>query len=229
MQTERSIGIVSTGLFGTAQSIAEDEFSLYHGTNSDILKRLDNIPEPSISSTTNNAILFDLSALIRVKAYSNCKNFNEFALLLYQHFSKLSEGYNREIISDRYFEKSLKEGTRKKRGEGGSKFIVNGAAVIPKDFSKVVLRNSKNKDDVGIFLLNKFLEFHKTSQVLVVSIKNTVASNKTDIAIESLIFHSNIEEADSKPIRHSINLFQHGYQKAIIKTLDTDFLSYCIF
>ena len=61
-------------LFGTAQSIAEDEFSLYHGTNSDILKRLDNIPEPSISGTSNNAILFDLSALIRVKAYSNYLN-----------------------------------------------------------------------------------------------------------------------------------------------------------
>ena len=150
-------------------------------------------------------------------------------MLLYQHFSKLSDGYNREIISDRYFEKSLKEGTRKKRGEGGSKPIFNGAAVIPQDFSKVVLRNSKNKADVAIFLLNKFLEFHKTSQVLVVSIKDTVASNKTDIAKESLIFHSNIEEADSKMIRHNINLFQHGYQKAIIKTLDTDFLSYCIF
>ena len=190
---------------------------------------MDDIPEPSISGTSNNAISFGLSAFIRVKVYSNCKNLNEFALLLYQHFSKLSEGYNRyEIISDRYFERILKEGTRKKRGEAGSKLIFNGETMNPKDFSEDFLRNSKNKDDVGdIFLLNKFLEFHKTSQVLVVSIEDIVASNKTDTATESLTFHCNIEEADSKLIRHSINLCQHGYKKAIIKTLDTDVLSYC--
>ena len=48
-------------LFWTAQRIAEDEFSLYHGTKSDRLKRLDNIPEPNISFSSSNAILFHLS------------------------------------------------------------------------------------------------------------------------------------------------------------------------
>lgn len=105
---------------------------------------MDDIPEPSISGTSNNAISFGLSAFIRVKAYSNCKNLNEFVLLLYQHFSELSEGYNRyEIMSDRYFERILKEGTRKKRGEGGSKVIFNGEAVNPKDFSEDFLKFTK--------------------------------------------------------------------------------------
>ena len=81
-------------LFWTTQSIAKDEFSLYHGTKSDRLKRLDNIPEPSISYSSNNAILFYLLSFIRVKTYSNCKNFTEFTLFLYQHFSKLCEGCN---------------------------------------------------------------------------------------------------------------------------------------
>ena len=172
-------------LFGTAQSIVEDVCSLYHGTKSDILKRLDNIAEPSlsgsssnvilfelsafirvktnsncknfnefalllyhniaepsISGSSNNAILFELSAFIRVKTNSNCKNFNEFALLLYHHFSKPSEGGNRcEIISDRYFDGSLEEGTRKKRGEEASRLIFNGETLIPKDFSEHLLRN----------------------------------------------------------------------------------------
>ena len=131
-------------LFGTAQSIVEDVCSLYHGTKSDILKRLENIPEPSISGSSNNAILFELSAFIRVKTYSNCKNFNEFALLLYYHFSKPSEGGNPcEIISDRYFDGSLEEGTRKKRGEEASRLVFNGETLISKDFSEHFLRNSK--------------------------------------------------------------------------------------
>ena len=132
-------------LFGTAQSIVEDVCSLYHGTKSDILKRLDNIPEPSISGSSNNAILFELSAFIRVKTYSNCKNLMNL-LLLYHHFSKPSEGGNRcEIISDRYFDGSLEEGTRKKRGEEASRLIFNGETLIPKDFSEHFLRNSKTK------------------------------------------------------------------------------------
>ena len=68
---------------GQHKSIDEDEFSLYDGTKSDILKRSDNIPEQRISGSSNNAILFDISAFIIVKTYSNCKNFNEFALLSY--------------------------------------------------------------------------------------------------------------------------------------------------
>ena len=40
-----------------------------------------------------------------------------------------------EIVADRYFEGSLKVGTRNKRGAGGSKLILNGESLMPKDFS----------------------------------------------------------------------------------------------
>ena len=94
--------------------------------------------------------------------------------------------------------------------------------MIPKDFSEEVFRNSKNKDGlVSYDLVVAFMEFHKISQVLVVNIKDTIPSNKTDIATESFIFHSNIEEEDSQLISHSINLCQHGYKKVIINTVDT--------
>ena len=73
-------------------------------------------------------------------------------------------------------------------------------------------------------LVVKFIEFHKISQALVVIIMDTIASNKTDIATESLIFHSNIEEADSQLPNHSINLCQHRYKKVIVNTVDTDVL-----
>ena len=86
-------------------------------------------------------------------------------LLLYHHFSKPSEGGNRcEIISDRYFDGSLEEGTRKKRGEEASRLIFNGETLIPKDFSEHFLRNSKTKKnkkkkDLSISLSNKFMSF----------------------------------------------------------------------
>ena len=87
-------------------------------------------------------------------------------LLLYHHFSKPSEGGNRcEMISDRYFDGSLEEGTRKKRGEEASRLIFNGETLIPKDFREHFLRNSKKKKkqkkkkDLSISLSNKFMSF----------------------------------------------------------------------
>ena len=97
--------------------------------------------------------------------------------------------------------------------------------MISKNFSANFSRKSRNKDDLSIFLSNKSIE---SSQVLVVKIKHTVASNKTDIATESFIFHCNIEAADSKLITHNKILCEHGYKKVIINTVYTDVLTLAI-
>ena len=60
--------------------------------------------------------------------------------------------------------------------------------MIRKDFREDFLKNSKIKDGLCIFLSNK-VGFHKTLQVLVVRIKDTVAINKNEIATENLIFN----------------------------------------
>lgn len=69
-------GLFQQEVLRTAQSITENKFSLHDGTKSDILKLFGNILEPSISDSSNNAILFDLSAFIRVKMYSNCQMYS---------------------------------------------------------------------------------------------------------------------------------------------------------
>ena len=96
-----------------------------------------------------------------------------------------------EIVANRYFEGSLKEGTRNYRGAGGSKLIFNGKSLMPKDFSRNLLANSENKETLNIFLAKKFVDFHKSS---------------SQVFTEEIIAYCNVEEAHAKLIRHGINL-----------------------
>ena len=76
----------------------------------------------------------------------------------------MSKNYQRcEIVADRYFEGSLKEGTRNNRGAGGSKLIFNGESLMSKDFSSKFWAKSENKENLNIFLAKKFVDFHKNS------------------------------------------------------------------
>ena len=150
-------------LFQRAHSISEDESTLYHGIKSDILKRLNFTEKPNLNPENRNAIIFYLSAIVRGKSKSNCLTFDDFANYIYRIIMLMSKYYERcEIVADIYFEGSLKEGTRNKRGVEGSKLIFNGEYLMPKDFSSNFLANSENKENLSIFLAKTFVDFHKT-------------------------------------------------------------------
>ena len=138
----------------------------------------------------------------------------------------MSKNYQRcEIVADRYFEGSLKEGTRNNRGARGSKLIFNGESLMPKDFISNFLANSENKENLNIFLAKKFGDFHKNlSQVLVVTLNDGVCSNKEFVFTEELIAYCNVEEADAWLIRHGINLSKQGYKNILIHAVDSDVL-----
>ena len=136
--------------------------TLYHGTKSEILKRLNSTEIPNLNPENRNAIIFDLSAIVRSKSKSNCLTFDDFANYIYRIIMLMSKKYERcEIVADRYFEGSLKEGTRNNRGAGGSKLIFNGESLMLQDFSSNFLVNSENKENLNIFLAKKFVDFHK--------------------------------------------------------------------
>ena len=130
----------------------------------------------------------------------------------------MSKNYERcEIVADRYFERSLKEGTRNNRGAGGSKLIFNGESSMPKAFSSNFLANKENKENLNIFLAKKFVDFQKnSSQVLAVTLNDGVCSNKEYVFTEELIAYCNVEEADARLIWHGIHLLKQGYKNILI-------------
>ena len=137
----------------------------------------------------------------------------------------MSEQYDRcDIVADRYFVGSLKEGTREKRGNDGSTINFTGNSVSPSNF-KDFLSNSRIKDALSEFLAEKFLNIHRSSTsstTLVVTFKNTILTNKNDLLCQPDISNCTTEEAAPRLIRHAINLARNGFEDITIRTVDSD-------
>ena len=106
--------------------LTPDSVSLYHGNKADIAKRL-NSEELLPEQDGKSAIILEMSPIIRAASCSTgIENFSDFAVIIYHHVAKLSHGYDRfDLIFDRYFQESLKEGTRNDRGSR-SMFVFEG-------------------------------------------------------------------------------------------------------
>ena len=104
-------------MFGIAQSIATDSSTLYHGQKSDILKRLTTKPKPSITAFSSS-LTIDPSGVINAKAERKYSSFLDFAQSLYKYILSIGKDFEFDILCDKYFEISLKEGVREDRGSG---------------------------------------------------------------------------------------------------------------
>ena len=77
-----------------------------------------------------------MSPLIKAKAFAthtgSLVNFGEFSLLVYYEVMKYGMNYDRiDLVFDRYFESSLKEGSRSRRGEGSQYLFEGDSTEIP--------------------------------------------------------------------------------------------------
>ena len=75
-------------------------------------------------------IVVEMSPTIRAKAFvihtASLTNFDEFAILVYCEVTNHASNYDRiYLVFVRFFEKSLKEGTRSGEGEG-SQYLFEG-------------------------------------------------------------------------------------------------------
>ena len=64
------------------------------------------------------------------------------------------------MVCDRYFEGNLKEGVRHDRGSG-TKINFDENSKSPASFSQDFLRNSENKEQLNMFLAQKFITLHE--------------------------------------------------------------------
>ena len=143
-------------IFGIAKSISTDSRSLYHGSKSDILKRFEKEPQPKIHGNSS-ALVVDLSKIVKIIGQQTFRTFKEFATNMYKHMMGLGVEFKAErinIVADRYFENSLKGGTRKERWTG-SRFVFTDKTKFPNDFIDNFSKNSKNEDDFNKYLTQK--------------------------------------------------------------------------
>ena len=86
-------------------------------SKSDILKRFEKKTQPKIHGNSS-ALVVDLSKIVKIIGQQTFRTFKEFATNVYKHMMSLGVEFKAEridIVADRYFENSLKGGTRKDR------------------------------------------------------------------------------------------------------------------
>ena len=227
---DMALELFENEIMNIPQSLTPDGVSLYHGTKADIAKRFEseeNIPEKEGKS----AIILEMSPIIRAKACSSgIECFSDFAVIIHHHVMKLSHGYDRiDLIFDRYFEGSLKDGTRNERGTG-SMFVFEGDDTpIPNNMEQTFMKESKNKNSLNEYLATKLIELHSGSQLLIATLRDTVLCSFDCEPLEhsdASIKKCQAEEADQRVVRHVLHLIGNydEFDLIVINTIDTDVL-----
>ena len=183
--------LFKTELFNVAQSIAENEDSLYHSSKSDILKHFPIYNNYSITEATIN----DSEMIIDLSLFTKSHHFNENTTFL-EYANSL-----RERIADQYFKDSLKQNLRSSRVQGSRKHLKDETN-IPEDFRNNFLTNNDNKVDLHVYLAETFLESPPPEKNVVVTYNDSILTNIENIINADEILCCNIEEADQRITRH---------------------------
>ena len=153
--------LLKTELFGVSQSLAKtSSIVLYHSKKSDVLSVFTTCD--MLLTGPSAAIIIELSPSVQTHDLTNCRIFLDLALALYSRISKIAAGCIRvDVITDRYFNNSLKEGTRGARDNEGTTFGgISNHDKIPSNFQKDFIRNSLNKDTLYQYLAKRFNDLH---------------------------------------------------------------------
>ena len=141
----------------------------------------------------------------------------------------LAKGYFRcdvVIAVNDYFEHSLKESLRSKRGIG-SRFVFEDDTELPSDFKDNFLVNSTNNHDLGPYIAEKITDYHISNSnipIFVCTYENSVLTNNVALRTQSDISNCISEEADQRIVRHAINCAKNGFERVDVLTVDDDVL-----
>ena len=86
---------LNTKVFGIAQSLASDQFSLYHDTKSSIIASLIQTTDTRKIQPDASSCVIDLSMLLRKKQPSWVQTFADFSKFLYNEIMDISSLFNR--------------------------------------------------------------------------------------------------------------------------------------
>ena len=112
--------------------------------------------------------------------------FLDLATVLYYEIIRLGFDCNRiDIRFERYFDDSLKEGTRKSRGTS-TILMFDDDTDIPQDMIDNFLRNRQNKNNLNEFVWEKIIYLYQSTKYLVATYKDTVLCSTS---IETLDSH----------------------------------------
>lgn len=169
-----------------------------------------------------DATIMDGAVLVNLLRPGGCKTFGDYALKVFIPYVQRehSLALRVDIVWDQYYENSLKGQTREKRVSGPShRRRVEMSSPVPKNWQHF-LRVNSNKAELFKLLNNELMKTASTGQVFVVTegadVRCIPSRDKANIA------PCNHEEADSRIMVHVSDAVMQGFQKILVRTVDTD-------
>uniref|UniRef100_A0A1X7T7W9 Tesmin/TSO1-like CXC domain-containing protein n=1 Tax=Amphimedon queenslandica TaxID=400682 RepID=A0A1X7T7W9_AMPQE len=193
---------------------------LRHGNKADLLNCLENCVESAATQPDAEVTILDGAAVVNFLKPLAAKTFNDYAIKVFlpyiekqlQHVTRL------DIVWDRYIANSLKCHTRSNRGKGIRR-RVEASANIPSNWHQF-LRNDMNKTELFAFLITHIRHLQLTN-------KQVITTNGLEVLCipsqdTSHLAPSDHEEADTRIILHLSDAINKGFNKILIRTVDTD-------
>ena len=123
-----------------------------------------------------------------------------------------------DLVCDIYIKDSLKEEDRYQRGKGVRR-KVTPKTPISSNWSSF-LRDNENKTKLFSFLAQKAVEVQDDKVVLSTTGDKVICNNPEEAL--HLVSPCNREEADLRLLLHVLDASQKGFNKILIRTVDTD-------
>ncbi len=138
--------------------------------------------------------------------------------------SQLRKASRVDIVWGEYIPDSPKATRRKKRGKG-TRRRVQPNTKIPGNW-QAFLRIDENKVELFAFLAQQSIKFHAEGKVISTFGKLVLLNSQAeDISRLSPCTH---EEADTRLLLHAADVAASGYQRVMVRTVDTDVIVLCM-
>ena len=125
------------------------------------------------------------------------------------------------MVFDEYWKDSLKAATRSKRGKGIRRHV-EGNKQVPSNWQEF-LRIDENKSELFHLISDRFVDEEYPGQVIVTRDDEVLSSAPCDLAGLMSCTH---EEADTRMFAHATDGAEHGMNKILLGTVDTECCSH---
>ena len=191
------------------------------GTKSDLLVCLESCaevrgdgPKPDTDVT-----ILDGAVLVNFLKPVAAKTFDDYALKVFLPYIQghLQRACRVDIVWDQYCNNSLKSQARDKRGKGIRR-RVDGSTVLPGNWQQF-LRIDANKTELFAFLTKHITHLVSDKQIVTTNGSDVMCIPARDISHLAPCDH---EEADTRMMLHLADAVRDGFQKILLRTVDTD-------
>ena len=192
---------------------------LRHGTKADLLSCLKNYSKSAPLQPDAEVAILDGAVVVNFLQPLAAKTFHDYAVKVFLPYieKQLQQVSRVDIVWDQYIQNSLKSQARSNRGKGIRR-RVEESANLPQNWSQF-LRDDANKTELFLFLVKHIKHLVTRKQIITTNGSDVVCIPPQDI---SNLTPSNHEEADTRMVLHLADAAKKGYNKILLRTVDTD-------